>query len=52
MLPIDDFVGKPSISWWVASVALAILASIGFIAGYFPARRAANLNVVDCIHYS
>ena len=50
-LPIDEFVGTPSISWWVATVALCLLGGIGFIAGYFPARRAANLNVVDCLHY-
>ena len=51
MLPIDEFVGTPSVSLWVALVALSILASIGFIAGFFPARKAANLNVVDCLHY-
>ena len=51
MLPIDEFVGTPNISWWVALVALSVLAAIGFIAGFFPARKAANLNVVDCLHY-
>jgi putative ABC transport system permease protein len=51
MLPIDEFVGKPNISLWVAAVALSVLAAIGFISGFFPARRAANLNVVDCLHY-
>lgn len=50
MLPIDEFVGTPSISLWVAAVALSLLAGIGFIAGFFPARKAANLNVVDCLH--
>jgi putative ABC transport system permease protein len=50
LLPIDEFVGTPSISWWVAAVALFLLGAIGFIAGYFPARRAAGLNVVDCLH--
>ena len=51
MLPIDEFVGTPSISWWVATVALCVLAAIGFIAGFFPARKAANMNVIDCLHY-
>ena len=51
MLPIDEFVGTPSISWWVATVAICVLAAIGFIAGFFPARKAANLNVIDCLHY-
>ncbi len=49
LLPLDDFVGKPSISVWVAGVALGLLAAVGILAGYFPARRAANLNVVDCM---
>lgn len=51
LLPIDEFVGRPSISLWVALVALSLLAGIGFIAGFFPARKAANLNVIDCLHY-
>ncbi len=51
MLPIDEFVGTPSISPWIAMVALSILAVIGCIAGFFPARKAANMNVVDCLHY-
>jgi len=50
-LPIESFVGKPSVSWWVALSALAVLAAIGFIAGFFPARKAANLNVIDCLRY-
>ena len=50
-LPIDEFVGKPSISLWVALVSISLLGSIGFIAGFFPARKAANLNVVECLHY-
>lgn len=51
MLPIEEFVGIPSVSLWVALVALSLLGAIGFIAGFFPARKAANLNVVDCLHY-
>jgi len=51
LLPIDDFVGSPSISWWVALVALTILTGIGLIAGYFPAKKAANLQVINCLRY-
>ena len=50
-LPLDDFVGDPALSWWVAMVAVSILGFIGFIAGFFPARKAANLNVIDCLRY-
>lgn len=51
LLPIDDFVGQPHISPWVAAVALGTLAAIGMVAGFFPARKAANLPVVDCLRY-
>jgi len=51
VLPIDEFVGTPSISWWVALAALSILTGIGLIAGYFPAKKAANLQVINCLRY-
>jgi len=51
MLPIQEYVGTPEFSPAVAVISISVLAGIGFTAGYFPARRAANLNVVDCIRY-
>jgi len=51
LMPIDEFVGTPTISWWVGFTAISILAAIGFIAGFFPARKAANLNVIDCLRW-
>jgi putative ABC transport system permease protein len=48
-IPIKEFVGTPEISYEVALVTAAVLALIGLAAGLFPARRAANLNVVDCL---
>jgi putative ABC transport system permease protein len=51
-LPMEDFkdaVGTPVFSPMVAMVTVLILAIIGFVSGYFPARRAAKLNVVDCL---
>ena len=51
MLPIDEFVGTPQISVWVAAVALSVLAGIGIIAGFFPARKAANSNIIDCLRF-
>lgn len=51
LLPIQEYVGTPEFSPAVAIISITVLAAIGFSAGYFPARRAANLNVVDCIRY-
>jgi len=48
-IPIKDFVGTPELSVMVAVVTMVVLSLIGLAAGFFPARRAANLNVVDCI---
>jgi putative ABC transport system permease protein len=48
-VPIKDFVGAPVISWEVAVVTAAVLGLIGLAAGLFPARRAANLDVVECL---
>lgn len=49
LVPIKEFVGTPVISWEVALATAAVLALIGLAAGLFPARRAANLNVVECL---
>ncbi|MBD3374236.1 FtsX-like permease family protein [candidate division KSB1 bacterium] len=49
MAPYEDFVGDPTISWGVAIVAISILGLIGLAAGYFPARRAANMVVIDSL---
>jgi len=48
-IPIKEFVGTPEISPAVAVATGIVLATIGLAAGLFPARRAANLNVVDCL---
>ncbi|GAB4334327.1 MAG: ABC transporter permease [Calditrichia bacterium] len=46
-----EVVGVPHLNGMVAVVTVLILGSIGFLAGFFPARRAAHLNVVDCLRY-
>ncbi len=48
-IPIKDFVGTPELSIEVALATAFVLSTIGIFAGLFPARRAANLNVVDCL---
>ncbi|MCK5573563.1 MAG: ABC transporter permease [Bacteroidetes bacterium] len=48
-IPIREFVGTPEISLEVAAVTMFVLGIVGLAAALFPARRAANLNVVDCL---
>lgn len=49
LIPIQDFVGTPEISLQVGLVTMLVLAGVGFAAGIMPARRAANVNVVECL---
>ena len=51
LFPIEDFVGHPVLSLPVAVASASLLAMIGFIAGFFPARRASRLVVVECLRY-
>ncbi len=53
-LPVPDLhdaVGIPVLNPLVGLITILILGSIGFLAGYFPARRAAKLNVIDCLRF-
>jgi putative ABC transport system permease protein len=51
MLPIEDYVGHPVLSPLVAVVSVAVLGLIGFFAGYFPARKAAKIEVADALRF-
>jgi putative ABC transport system permease protein len=48
-IPIKEFVGTPEISIEVAVATMVLLSAIGLTAGLMPARRAANLDVVECL---
>ncbi|MEM8485980.1 MAG: ABC transporter permease [Bacteroidota bacterium] len=48
-LPIEDFVGIPQLSPLVALVTMTLLAFIALLAGFFPARKAAQLDPVECL---
>lgn len=48
-IPIKEYVGTPEISGAVVFATVSILLLIGLAAGLMPARKAANLNVVDCL---
>jgi putative ABC transport system permease protein len=48
-IPIKDFVGTPELSLEVFFITAVVLSFIGLAAGLLPARRAANLDVVECL---
>jgi putative ABC transport system permease protein len=49
MFPIQEFVGTPSISSGVALTTMGLLALIAVFSGFFPARKAALLDPVECL---
>jgi putative ABC transport system permease protein len=51
LLPIQEYVGVPTLSPTVLAVTVALLLVIALLAGLFPARRAARLDVVDCLRH-
>ena len=48
-VPIKEYVGTPEFSAEVAIATVTILCIIGLTAGLMPARKAANLDVVECL---
>jgi putative ABC transport system permease protein len=50
-VPMQDFVGTPTMSPTVVAVTLSLLAGIAFLAGLLPARKAANLDPVECLRH-
>jgi putative ABC transport system permease protein len=55
MLPLKgdafDFLGKPTFSLPIAVATSVVLGTIGLLAGYFPARRAASVNPAVSLRY-
>jgi len=54
-LPLDneafEFLGRPTFSPAIAAATAAVLGTIGTLAGYFPARRAASVNPAVSLRY-
>ncbi len=51
LLPIKEYVGTPEISIRVILATATLLSIIAFLAGFFPARRASQLEPVECLRY-
>lgn len=49
MLNLTEYVGDPIIAMDAVIATISIIGTIGFLAGFFPARRAANLNPVEAL---
>jgi putative ABC transport system permease protein len=46
-----DFLGRPTFSPAIAAATSVVLGSVGMLAGYFPARRAASVNPAVSLRY-
>ncbi len=55
LFPSDEgvmqFLGKPILSTSIMLMTTGILALIGLLAGFFPARRAASVDPVESLRY-
>jgi putative ABC transport system permease protein len=56
LIPVEgnealEFMGKPTLSWQIAVITAVILGTIGILAGYFPARRAASVDPAETLRY-
>jgi putative ABC transport system permease protein len=48
-VPLKEYLGAPVLSFDVILVTVSILSLVGILSGLMPARRAARLNVVECL---
>jgi putative ABC transport system permease protein len=46
---LEEYMGIPEISLSAGLIAVGVLGLVGFVSGFFPAKRAANLNPVQAL---
>ena len=49
--PAMNYIANPKLSWTITLACGSILMGIGLLAGFLPARRAANLDPVESLRY-
>jgi len=49
MMPIKEYVGTPEFSFEVVGITVFVLITVGLLSGLMPARRASNIDVVECL---
>ena len=49
MMPIKEYVGTPELSFEVVGITVFVLITVGLLSGLMPARRASNIDVVECL---
>lgn len=51
LFKLEEYMGTPEISFSSTLIAVVVLGLVGLISGFFPARRAANLNPVQALKF-
>ena len=46
---VEDYIGIPRVNIWSGILVIALLGLVGFVSGFFPARRASNLQPVQAL---
>ncbi len=50
-MPYEEYVGDPALNLQVALITMLILGLVGMVAGWFPARKASRLSVIECLRH-